>query len=322
MKISIFLLCLALVGASANGQTEENSGFTTITNTLTLLPEVQIPGESVLLSDLVPPSQKTTVPTIRLGPAPGIGRVALITRAQINGLIQKVAPSCELPVWEGSQTIRLTCKVKVVTEEILRKLLTERLQDDFVRERGELDLRLAQPWPSLTVPDQKLDIKILDVPAAGIVSAFSVRFELLAGTQIIGQYALSVQARIWHDVQVARGAITRGTLLGDSSVGAERRDVLSVRDPMLELPLDRDLEFNDTVPSGAPLSYRMFRQRPVVQRGAVLYALIRQGTLTISVKVEALEDGLLGSNIRVRNTESKREFRGKVVDEATISVSI
>ena len=43
--------------------------------------------------------------------------------------------------------------------------------------------------------------------------------------------------------------------------------------------------------------------------------------MTISLKVEVLEEGAVGQSVRVRNPVSKREFRGKVQNEQTILVS-
>jgi flagella basal body P-ring formation protein FlgA len=38
------------------------------------------------------------------------------------------------------------------------------------------------------------------------------------------------------------------------------------------------------------------------------------------VKAEALEDGVPGQIVRVRNLQSRREFKGKVQDEQTVLV--
>ena len=65
-----------------------------------------------------------------------------------------------------------------------------------------------------------------------------------------------------------------------------------------------------------------FRQRPVVRRGNVVEAMLEDGNLTISVKVEALEDGIPGQLVRVRNLRTQREFRGKVKNEQTVLVQM
>jgi flagella basal body P-ring formation protein FlgA len=64
------------------------------------------------------------------------------------------------------------------------------------------------------------------------------------------------------------------------------------------------------------------RPRTLVHRGQIAQAVARDGTMEISLKVEVLEDGSLGQQVRVRNLLSKREFRGKVEDEGTVSVSL
>jgi flagella basal body P-ring formation protein FlgA len=57
-----------------------------------------------------------------------------------------------------------------------------------------------------------------------------------------------------------------------------------------------------------------------VKRGRVVDAMLQEDSMTISVKAEALEDGVPGQPIRVRNIHSKREFKGKVQDEQTVLV--
>ena len=51
-------------------------------------------------------------------------------------------------------------------------------------------------------------------------------------------------------------------------------------------------------------------------------AVFQDGTLSISLKVEILEDGLLGQTIRVRNPKTKRELYGKVQNEETVLITL
>ena len=64
----------------------------------------------------------------------------------------------------------------------------------------------------------------------------------------------------------------------------------------------------------------MFRLRAIIKRGRLVDALFKDESLTIAVKAEALEDGVPGQIVRLRNLRSKREFKGKVEDEQTVSV--
>ena len=48
--------------------------------------------------------------------------------------------------------------------------------------------------------------------------------------------------------------------------------------------------------------------------------MIYEGGMTITLKVEVLEDGLPGHVVRVRNPRTRREMLGKVKNEQTILI--
>lgn len=67
---------------------------------------------------------------------------------------------------------------------------------------------------------------------------------------------------------------------------------------------------------------RSVRARPIVQRGQLVEGIYQDGGLSISLKVELLEDGLPGQTIRVRNPKTKRELHGKVQNEQTVVIAL
>jgi flagella basal body P-ring formation protein FlgA len=50
-------------------------------------------------------------------------------------------------------------------------------------------------------------------------------------------------------------------------------------------------------------------------------ALVQDGTLSITLKVEVLQDGVPGQIIRVRNAQTRRDILGKVLNDQTLIVS-
>jgi len=210
-----------------------------------------------------------------------------------------------------------------MTETEIKTLLIATLQRDYVADRGELELRLIRPWHSIAVPDDPLELKILDLPSNGIGPNFMTRFELRAGVEAIGPLQAGLQAKIYREVWVTRSALRAGQLLTDLDLVRERRDVLAFREPALNAAASLEgLEMADTVAAGSCLMARSVRLRPIIHRGQILEAQVREGGMVISLKVEALENGALGQNVRVRNIYSRKELRGKVQDEDTILVSL
>jgi flagella basal body P-ring formation protein FlgA len=218
-------------------------------------------------------------------------------------------------------TVLTPPRQRALGEADLLQLLTHALQQESVRDRGELELRLTRPWTPRNVPDEPLTVKILEMPNSGVSAAFIIRFELRTAKAVLGTYQLPLQARIWREVWVAHSGLKRGDLIANAEVARERRDVLPLREQFAEFQEgDPSLEMAEPLQSGAPLLARSIKTRPVIRRGQTADALVQDGALSISMKVEVLEDGAPGQVIRARNSQSRRDIRGKVLNQQTIVV--
>lgn len=290
---------------------------------LSLLPAASVTSDGVFLAQLVSTENGSALPHLRLTDAPAAGLSLALTRDQVVALLQKSAPELVTTNWTGSAQIRVTRRTRQLGESELKELLTDVLQREHVRQRGELELGFTRAWTAVTVPDETFTLKLLDLPASGIGANMILRFELRGARETFGTWSVVTQARVWRDVLVTAALLKRGQPLSEADVVRERRDLLLSREALDALPrVETGLELVENVPAGVPLTARSFRVRPLVFRGQTLEALVQDGALQISTKVEALEDGLPGQFVRVRNPQSRREFRGKVHNETTILVQL
>jgi flagella basal body P-ring formation protein FlgA len=212
---------------------------------------------------------------------------------------------------------------KLLTEADALKLLTSTLQETYVRDRGELELSFTQPWVAPTLPDEPLTVKILGIPTVGVTASFIIRFQLCTTNQTVGTWQASMQAHIWRDVWVAHSDLRRGELIAEADVTRERRDVLSVSESLAEFSqTDTSLELANQMRAGAILLARNLKPRTVMRRGQMANAVLEDGALSITMKVEVLEDGAIGQVVRATNPVSKRNVSGKIIDDKTILVSL
>lgn len=316
MVTSITLLAaFSFIAASVYGS--ETDG----TNVLRLLPQAAVDSQGVYLDQIV--AEGAALPHVRLADSPAFGQVSVITRAAILSRMQEAAPDLVTNLAAGGDRVRIIRRSRMLAESEIKDWLLVALQRNYVRDQGELELRLNRPWTALRVPDEPLEIKILDVPASGISPNFITRFELRASAELIGNWQVVLQARVWRDIWVASTTLKRGQPLGASDVSRERRDVLVTRDALANLPEDLStVEVAEGLAVGTALTVRSIRQRPLVHRGEMVEAVVQEGALNISLKVEVMEEGALGQTIRIRNPQTRREFRGKVQNEQTILVSL
>jgi flagella basal body P-ring formation protein FlgA len=212
---------------------------------------------------------------------------------------------------------------RVLTENDVIDLITTKLQTDYVKDEGKLELQLTQPWNAPTMPDEPLTLKILELPSVGVTPNFIIRFQLYDQDKSLGVWQTSVRAHVWRQVWVANSDLRRGTVIADADVKSERRDVLMLRESLANiLSGDTSLELAQSVPAGSVWLDRMLRPRTLIRRGQVANALVEAGTLSVTTKVEALEDGAAGQIIRIRNVSSRRDLTGRVQSDQTILIHL
>ena len=277
-------------------------------------------GDGVFLPALF--SSTAPLPAIRLCDAPAFGKNLILTRAQVCDLLASNAPACGTN-FTGADSVKITRRARTFGESDVLGLLTETLQHDYIRDRGQLELSLAQPWSPLVLPDEPLTLDIVEVPSIGVTPGFIVRFTLHTPQETLGTWPANIRAHVWREVWVASTQLKRGDPATPDAFVRERRDILNVREALADLTASTDsLELTEGVRAGVPLLARMVKARAVVHRGQRADALIRDGTLSITTKVEILDDGAPGEFVHARNSVTRRDLTGKVLDEKTILISL
>lgn len=212
---------------------------------------------------------------------------------------------------------------RIFTENDVLAILTTTLQRDYVKDRGDLEIRFTQAWTAPTLPDEPFTVKILELPTAGVTPSFIIRFQLCTADKSLGTWQAAVQAHVWRDVWMSHSTLHRGEPVSSADVVHERCDVLKVRETLAEFSTDdSNLELAEQVSAGVPLLARMIKPRIVIHRGQIATAHLQDGALNITTKVEILEDGAPGQMIRARNPVSRRDVSGQVVDGQTILISL
>ncbi len=287
-----------------------------------LRPAAQVDATGIHFAQLLA-GAPADLPHIQLASAPAAGQSLTLTRAQINELLEKASPDLVSTNWSGVAQVKITRRTRPLDESAIKTLLTDALQQNFVKDKGDLELRFTRAWNTVAVVDDPLTLNVVDLPSLGVTPNCIVRFDLKAGEEQLGTWQASISAKVWRDVWVAGSSLKRGQSMLDADLVKERRDVLALHDVLGVLETDKPgLEIAENVPAGGVLTSRSIRQRPVVRRGRVADAVVRDGALMLSMKVEVLEDGIPGQTVRVRNLKTKREFRGQVQNEETINVSL
>src|SRR5579871_3218098 len=196
------LACLILLMLSPLSA-EAADGASPSTNAMPawkLLTEVKADSTGVFLDQIAVQSNSNPVPHVRVINTPAFGQINSISRARISEFVRTNFPELASTNWSGPAQIRVSRRTRQLNDSDVIKLLTDTLQRDVVKNRGELELQLSRPGPPLIVPDEAITLKTTELPVGGVTPTFMVRYELFCGTERVGVGQAAVQAIIWHDV--------------------------------------------------------------------------------------------------------------------------
>ena len=278
-------------------------------------------AEGVFSTDLI--QGVPALPRVRVATAPAVGAWSLLARTSVVETLRLSGVDLSGVRWTGADASRISRAMRDLGETEVRERITHELQRRFARSGGEIEVRLSRPWRSVSIPDEALEVRLHDLPASGLQSLVSLKVEAVVAGESAGTWFQPIQVRHWCDVPVAASALRRGSPLAEAETVMERRDILAARALLKTLPTPvHDYELAESLAPGQPLTDRSVRLKTVVFRGHRVDARIRAGTLEITTKVEALEDGYPGQSIRVRNPQSKRELRGVVQGEDTVLIPL
>jgi flagella basal body P-ring formation protein FlgA len=234
----------------------------------------------------------------------------LIMQRLGSGLPRLDVPD-QVQVQRGGQVVGALSLIPVID-----KILT----DALAHYEGEVEIREHRIAEHLFITEKvpvQMRIATAGVPAPGRIS---LRLEAVAEDgRVVQSFTGTVFADIWKTVPCAARVLNRGDVLEPALVGFARKNLAY----MARAPWDGrglPLRMTAAVGEGQPISADAVESIPVVAKGQVLTLVYAGQSLKLTVPVESMEDGGIGTTIRVRNMQSRRIVAAQVVDAETVRV--
>lgn len=212
---------------------------------------------------------------------------------------------------------------RAVPDSKLVPLVAQALSDAFELDQAQLVLEPSRPLSPVAVPQDtaNISIKLLNNPYARPSSFMKAQYAILADGLPVAEHTSYFKAQLLQDVWVAQQVAQRGVTLGEARIVKKKTNVINLRDAVWIGKPDDSLQLVSTLSPGIVLQERHLRRTPVILRNQSVEAVLSHKSLTIRLRVVALEDGAPGQMIRLRNTSSAKEIRGTVVNSREVKVT-
>ena len=245
-------------------------------------------------------------------------------RANLNGarlrelIVQRLGP--KLPAMDIPPQVQVQRGGQVISGQALLPSIDKILTNALAHLEGEVEIREHRIAEHLFL-GEKTPVQIRVVPAGTPAPGrISLRLEAVAADgRLVQSFTGTVFADVWKTVPCAGRVLNRGDILEPALVGFSRMNLAYQNRPPWDgrgLPL----RMASPVGEGQVIFADAVETIPVVTKGKVLTLVYTGQSLKLTVPVESLEDGSLGSTIRVRNMQSRRVVAARVIDAETAQV--
>ncbi|HEY5227960.1 MAG TPA: flagellar basal body P-ring formation chaperone FlgA [Opitutaceae bacterium] len=205
----------------------------------------------------------------------------------------------------------------VFTQQAMESAFTRSILSHFNLE-GDLQVGLERAW----VPDRAVTgpwtLTILEYPNTA-ASTMLVRCQV-TDSQGPQESAVLVHAALWRDAWAVKLPIEAGSAFDTTRLETRRSDMLREHELLPATIGDAGYVFARAVPVGRVLTWHDVSRHQQVRKGDLVEVTASEGMLKISMKVLALESGVTGDTITVRNPDSKKDFSALVTDENHVEV--
>jgi flagellar basal body P-ring formation protein FlgA len=236
--------------------------------------------------------------------------------AGARALADDSAPASARPA--VAQAADAAVPVTTLSGDQLLSALTRDLADHF-RLEGDFHLEFMRPWTPLDRTAAAWDVVVMEYPVLPSANLI-VRCQLMADGATAADLTLSLRASLWRDAWFAREPITSGSTFDSTMLDARRIDWLRERNALPASVGDDSFIFARQVPADRMLTWQDIARRPLVRKGDVVDVIASEGGLLVTMKAQAIESGVRGDTVTVRNIETLKNISGQVVSEDRVEV--
>jgi flagella basal body P-ring formation protein FlgA len=211
--------------------------------------------------------------------------------------------------------------VKIGDAEV-RKVLSTYMQKQQRRyPQTELRLRDIQSIPPFEVEGDRLRWEITPSSPRLIDSR---RFNLILRSdgKVVKNMTLSVDLEALAPVAIAADDLPRGAILSPEDLTMVTMDLSTLRNPCLDAQELIGMKLRRAIRMGAPFVRSGLETPPLIKRGDMVTITASNGTLTVTARGLAQENGAEDDTIRVKNISSQKEIFCRVTAPSAVEVEL
>lgn len=244
------------------------------------------------------------------------------------GAQTKVFTKSSALISSSSKTLRTYDETAIVSpssitlnREILEKRLGESIAHRY-QTTGMVKAFLTREWNSIKVSSNYL-IKISDCSPDALCPSTFTRFSIWDSGHLVGNFAEPLRIGHYIDVFFSKSPLMRGVRLNSSQFDKRSVDVLKKHAGTVPATANLNgYQLASNIKSNTPIKWNSLSKVTLVKKGQIVDVFASGNGIYVTMKGMALEDGVAGGNVTIKNLSSKKEFQAKVLNENSVKVHL
>ncbi len=163
--------------------------------------------------------------------------------------------------------------------------------------------------------------KLVVEDVASATGRLSLRLNVVEmDKSIVKRYTGTVFLNLWKDVPAPMKPYNRGEALSPENLTYVNRNISNIKGEVWD-GKGGPWQFNNAVGVNTPIMKSDLSPLALIKKGQRVNIVYQKGSIQINQQGEALQDGSFGDLISVRNTQSKKQIFGTVIDSGTIKIN-
>jgi flagella basal body P-ring formation protein FlgA len=282
---------------------------------------VQVTDRVIRLKDVAlvesdNPSLLTALEGVDVGSAPLIGHSREVSADFARVRIRRVGIDLDRLKFGGAQLVKVTRPDQSFAGDAIAKAACDAVE----AAQPGTTVRATTSPSDLRLPLGKVELKTGEPRIAGR-STGTIPVQVAVDGRVETTVTVSFRVLRQAPVVVAARDVLPGTVLTEEDVSVEERPMTT--GPLLlgEATLAVGQQAAVPIRRGTPLTSSMLRAPVLVKRGERVKLICRGHTFTATAGGEALQDGVLGRPVRVRNLSSLLDVTGIVTGAQVVEVA-
>jgi flagella basal body P-ring formation protein FlgA len=209
----------------------------------------------------------------------------------------------------------------VIDRQLIEKRLGEALAHRF-QTSGRVSAFLTREWGNCRSSSNFI-VKIKDCSPDELTPSTFVRFSIWDQGKELGKYAEPIRMAHFVEVFYSKAPLARGTRLDSTNFSTRLADVLKKHAG--SVPSQSRLsgyQLDANLKADSPLKWSNLSKVVLVRKGQIVDVFASGNGIYVTMKGMALDDGVEGGVVTVKNLSSDKKFPAKVLNENSVKVHL